>query len=127
MIGEEAMKSSATGYISRKEISNVSKRRSLKHKFVDWIISGITEVSNEKNSMLAMNASNTIAAGPVESIDSDRSMHFKILRAHGGTIIETRMRDDRKDRLGQGLYIIRDDQDLGQEIAKIITTQALRG
>lgn len=54
------------------------------------------------------------------SIDSE-PLRLHIYQASGGTIIETRVYDRIKDRSKNSLYVIRDDQSLGQEIEKIIT------
>jgi len=61
-----------------------------------------------------------------QSIDCDKGIRFKVLKAQGGTIIETTLWDNRKSDNNFGLYIIRDDEDLGQGIAKIITIESLK-
>lgn len=58
-------------------------------------------------------------------IDSN-GMNFTVYRANGGHVIETRVYDRHKDRNNNGLHIITDDKDLGEEIAKIITFEHLR-
>lgn len=60
-----------------------------------------------------------------KSIDS-HGMNFTVYRANGGHVIETRMYDKRVDRNNNGLHIITDDKDLGQEIGRIITFEHLR-
>lgn len=62
---------------------------------------------------------------------SDRSIdasgfNLKVFRANGGTIIETRKYDVKRDSSSNGLYIITDDKDLGEEIGKIITMEGLK-
>ncbi len=65
---------------------------------------------------------------PVEVSDSldTRAVKFKMYKASGGTIIETAMYDDRKDRHNISLYVITNDKDLGEEIGKIITMESLK-
>jgi len=65
---------------------------------------------------------------PIEVSDSldTRAVKFKMYKASGGTIIETAMYDDRKDRHNISLYVITNDKDLGSEIGKIITMESLK-
>jgi len=59
-------------------------------------------------------------------IDSDKGITFSVYKANGGMVIETRFYDDVKDRNRRGLYIINDEQDIGHELAKIITIESLK-
>ena len=57
---------------------------------------------------------------------SANGIRFEVYRANGGTVIETR-RNDR--RTGEGIYelhVVSGDQDIGEEIGKIITMEALK-
>ena len=57
---------------------------------------------------------------------SATGIRFEVYRANGGTVIETR-RNDR--RTGDGIYelhVVAGDQDIGQEIGRIITMEALK-
>jgi hypothetical protein len=60
-----------------------------------------------------------------DSLDSP-AVRFKMFKASGGTIIETTMYDDHKDRHINGLYVITNDKDLGAEIGKILTMESLK-
>lgn len=59
------------------------------------------------------------------SLDSD-GFNLKVFKANGGTIIETHSYNRRKDESSNGLYVITDDKDLGNEIGKIITMEGLK-
>ena len=69
------------------------------------------------------------------SIVSTRDSHeldgepirFNILRANGGTVVQTHVYDRQKDRSFQQLHIVGHDQDLGESLGKIITMESLRG
>jgi hypothetical protein len=56
----------------------------------------------------------------------DNGIHFVIYGANGGHIVETSKYDRVKDRHHTGLHIIRDEDDIGQEISKIFTLESLR-
>jgi len=56
-----------------------------------------------------------------------RGLNFTIYGARGGKIIECRRYNQKLDRSDNILYIIHDNQDLGAEVGKIITMEALQG
>ena len=60
-----------------------------------------------------------------KSIDA-QGIRFTVYKATGGIVVETSMYDNYKDRHQSGLYVITSDKDLGQEIGKIITLEALK-
>ena len=51
---------------------------------------------------------------------------LRVYKASGGTVIESSMYDSIKDRHRNGLYVVTDDKDLGEEIGKIITMENLK-
>ena len=89
-----------------------------KQRIVKWLNS-----DNYKNEA---NQTKGIEAPRADEVAAEQAIRFKVIKAQGGTIIETQMYNRRKDQSAIGLYIIHDDQNLGQEIAKIITMEALK-
>jgi hypothetical protein len=57
---------------------------------------------------------------------SGDGMRFQLFRATGGYVIETRQYDSKTDRSSYKLYIVKDDEDVGQAFGKIITMESLR-
>jgi hypothetical protein len=53
-------------------------------------------------------------------------MRFQLYRASGGYVVETRYYDRKNDRNDYKMYIITEDQDVGNAIGKIITMESLR-
>jgi hypothetical protein len=53
-------------------------------------------------------------------------MRFQLYRASGGYVIETRHYDQKNDRNHYNLYIVKEDEDVGHAIGKIITMESLR-
>jgi hypothetical protein len=51
---------------------------------------------------------------------------FEVYRANGGTVIETRRADRRTGDNVYELHVISGDQDIGEEIGKIITMESLK-
>jgi hypothetical protein len=60
-----------------------------------------------------------------DSLNSD-GMSFKIHRASGGMVVEHNHYDRKTDENHNSIHIITDDQDLGEQLAKIITIEMLR-
>jgi hypothetical protein len=67
-----------------------------------------------------------IALQPDEHRLSATGIKFEVYRANGGTVIETRRADRRTGDSVYELHVISGDQDVGQEIGKIITMEALK-
>jgi len=57
---------------------------------------------------------------------SATGIRFEVYRANGGTVIETRRQDRRSGDSIYELHVISGDQDIGAEIGKIITMEALK-
>jgi hypothetical protein len=57
---------------------------------------------------------------------SASGIRFEVYRANGGTVIETRRNDRRSGDSIYELHVISGDQDIGEEIGKIITMEALK-
>ena len=72
-------------------------------------------------------------AGGSSHVDSEgivhlnqQPMHFKIYPATGGHIVEYTYYDEKRDQNHQALHLIPSELDLGAEIAKIMTLEALK-
>jgi hypothetical protein len=57
---------------------------------------------------------------------SATGIRFEVYRANGGTVIETRRQDRRSGDSIYELHVVSGDQDIGEEIGKIITMEALK-
>ena len=57
---------------------------------------------------------------------SATGIRFEVYRANGGTVIETRRNDRRTGDSLFELHVIAGDQDIGEEIGKIITMESLK-
>ena len=82
------------------------------------------EEMNSVSVKMATGGGLAIGRGP--TLDSNKGIRFQVYKATGGMVVETSMYDQHRDRHTNGLYIITDDQDLGKEIAKIITMETLK-
>lgn len=55
-----------------------------------------------------------------------RALNFRVYVVPGGKVVETTKYDRMKDQLNAGLYIITEQQNLGQELERIITMECLK-
>ena len=53
-------------------------------------------------------------------------IQFKMYKASGGWAIEFRQYDRKRDTVDTSLYVVNDEQELGNHISKIITMEALK-
>jgi hypothetical protein len=88
----------------------------IKRKLRLWLNS--VEVEEQLSSSLKIRES--------DDINSDPILHFKVFSAVGGKIVEFRQYDRQKDRIFNQTYIITNDQDFGERIAKIATMEILK-
>ena len=80
---------------------------------------------------IAKSRRNSIVAGNQISQNGEvnlnqQPMHFKIYPATGGHIVEYTYYNERKDMHDQALHLIPSELDLGSELAKIMTLEALK-
>ena len=62
---------------------------------------------------------------PHRTIDQDNGLNFTIYNATGGLIMQTSRYDRKTDRTISSLYVITDNDKLGDEIEMIITRERL--
>ena len=86
---------------------------SLKQKIRNWLMEDDDDIYASQSIM------------EVPSLDSE-GMRFTVFKASGGFVIETRTYDRRKDESNNKIYVVTENQDLGQELGKIITMETLR-
>ena len=61
-----------------------------------------------------------------DSIDLTDPISFKVEAVQGGTVVETRWYDYKKDEHIRKLHIVNSDQDLADAIGKIVTMELLK-
>jgi hypothetical protein len=95
-------------------IGKKKMKLSLKQRFKNWLL------NDDDDDIYVPQA---VIETP--SLDSE-GMRFTVFKASGGFVIETRTYDRRKDESNNSIYVITENQDLGQELGKIITMESLR-
>jgi len=87
----------------------------LKQKLRNWLMNDSDQYSND--AVLQVEESRGL---------NSEGMRFDLFKASGGYIVETRYYDAKTDRNHNKLHIIKDDQDIGEAMGKIITMESLR-
>jgi hypothetical protein len=70
--------------------------------------------------------SRVVSSTQCASIDSEPVLNFKVYSAIGGKVVEFRRYDRKSDRNEGTTYIITNDQDFGERIAKIATMENIK-
>lgn len=88
----------------------------IKRKLRNWLL----DDESDRPEML-------VASRDVEAIsDGDPILNFRVFSAVGGRVVEFRTYDRQKDRNFTQTYIITNEQDFGDRIAKIATMESLK-
>lgn len=91
--------------------------RWLKRKIRNWL------EESDKAECVQLTASRDVEA---KMCDSEPILHFRVFSAVGGKVVEFRRYDRKTDRNDTTSYIITNDQDFGDRIAKIATMESLK-
>ncbi len=91
--------------------------RWLKRKLAKWV----NEYNNEPKPSREL-----VISADSESVGSEPILNFKVFPAVGGRVVEFRYYDRKIDRSHTTTYIITNDQDFGERIAKIATLESLK-
>lgn len=67
-----------------------------------------------------------ISRDDCDAVSDDPILHFKVFTAVGGKVVEFRRYDRHNDRNDSTTYIITNDQDFGDRIAKIAMMENLK-
>lgn len=98
--------------------------------FDRWLAKKCKQVLDDSNTAIGVvkSASSKRNASLVSEIHqlSSPSVNFNMFQATGGTVIEMRYYDRTNETVSNSLYIIPSEKDLGQELAHIITVEALK-
>jgi hypothetical protein len=95
------------------------------NRLLKWLGNRIQQA--QENAYQLSSGKTSLKLSVSERIGDQRdSMNFQIHSATGGYILEFSSYDKRNDEWDKHLHIIREEEDLGESIAKIITIEMLR-
>jgi hypothetical protein len=94
----------------------------LKLKLRNWVLSAHDECERD---VLVSNSKRGISVS-TKDMNSDPTLNFKVYSAVGGKVVEFSRYDRRSDRNDHTTYIITNEQDFGERIAKIATMENLK-
>ena len=90
-------------------------------RFLRWVMEDNSQTSPEPSREMGMGAK-VISTG---INDRNNGMNFTVFSATGGKVIQFATYDPTRDRHQSNLYVVTDKEDLGEEIAQIITRESL--
>ena len=61
-----------------------------------------------------------------DEIDLTKPIRFSVQAVEGGTLIETRWHDDKRDEYVRNLHIVTQEENLAEAIGKIVTMELLK-
>ncbi len=96
-------------------------------KLIKWAVtdSDSKVESSYTNSSLG-SISMSKSSGPARAdLDASRGIHFTVFPATGGKVIQVSTYDPRTDRSTNSLYVVTNEDELGEELAQIITRESL--
>ena len=85
--------------------------------FLDW-------VNEDRNTQYTLSSGASIKSSQ-SCFDENKGTKFTIFSAEGGKVIQVSSYDQHIDRFHSKLYIVTDKEDLGEELALIITRESL--
>jgi hypothetical protein len=103
----------AIGYASTSKVSAIRPARKIRKEKINWLNNDEVELERDIPQIEPANL-------------QSEGMRFQLYKASGGYVIETTQYDHRNDRRHNKMYVITEDKDLGSELGKIITMEALR-
>ena len=99
---------------ARQYIQKKSMKLSIRERIKNWLMKDNDDAE-------------LVYAEDCESVDlHSQGFRLQVYGASGGTIVETTKYDQKKDENRHSLYVVTEDKDLGEELAKIITMEQLR-
>lgn len=105
---------SVVGSNQIKKARKQEMKLTLKQRFRNWLMDTDSEVEADRGIYVE------------EDKLSSEGMRLQIYKASGGFVVETRSYDRNRDRNQNTMHVIRDDQDLGEALGKIVMMEALR-
>ena len=97
-----------------KKVTRKEMKLTLKQRFRNWLMDTDSEVEADRGIYVE------------EDKLSSEGMRLQIYKASGGFVVETRSYDRNRDRNQNSMHVMRDDQDLGEALGKIVMMEALR-
>jgi len=99
---------------ARQYIQQKSMKLSIRERIRNWLLKDVDDAE-------------LVYAEDCDGVDlHSQGFRLQVYGASGGTIVETTKYDQKKDENRHSLYVVTEDKDLGQELAKIITMEQLR-
>jgi len=103
-------------------------RNWLRQRLINLLVGGNAEIKvvGSKRGLRAVSNFDEIEDCSDNSIDLPDPITFKVQQVNGGTVIETRYYDPKKDDHRVKLHIVTPEENLAESIGKIVTMELLQ-
>lgn len=93
-----------------------------------WLKRQLAQWVNDYNNTPKLSAGHgkLIASGDSDNLNSEPILNFRVFAAVGGKVVEFRLYDRKTDRSQCQTYIITNDEDFGDAVAKIATLELMK-
>jgi len=98
--------------------------KKLLRRLVKWAISSDPD-RPQPEEVTSYHSNAKIASGSGGIGDRNYGMNFTVFNATGGKVVQFATYDPIRDRHQSNLYVVTDREDLGEELAQIITRESL--
>ena len=89
--------------------------------FFRWFQNRLNRINYEETVM-----ESTLTSSARDIIGSQSSLQFTVHIANGGYVLEYHSYDEKRDHVERRLYVIQENEDLGESLSKTITLELLR-
>lgn len=110
-------------------VSSKQREGSQMNIFEKWIVRRSLKIQRkyeEQDEVVPYHGNKLVSTRGGNELSDNRPMTFNIYRANGGTIVELRKYDNRKDHWDNQLHVIPDDVDFNETLSRIVTLETLR-
>lgn len=98
----------------------------IRQKLINILIDGGTVSSRTGSGSISIGLGDELCDDSIGSIDLPDPITFKVQAVSGGTVVESRWYDYKKDESRIKLHIITQEENLSDSIGKIVTMELLQ-
>jgi len=98
----------------------------LRQRLLNLLVGGHAEIKVSSRGSGRLSSFDEIEDCSTSGIDLPDPINFKVQQVNGGTVIETRYYDPKKDDNRVKLHIVTPEENLAESIGKIVTMELLQ-
>ena len=96
-----------------------------KYRFRNWLRKVLIHFDSDAEEKFGIRSRNQVLRSESDSSLEADPIRLNIYMANGGVVVETKVYDRQRDRNNTQLYIVNGNEDLGDQLSKIVTMVSL--